>query len=148
MILIAYDGTRSAERAILVAGSLLGGGRARVVHVWQPAATLQDGAAFVSAAAIVDDEVARQEDEAREVAEAGAVLARAAGFDAESTLVLGDGSAASALEAEIDRCKPELVVIGSRGLSGIKAALKGSVAHHLGAHSHAPVLIVPTDESS
>ena len=41
----------------------------------------------------------------------------------------------------------ELVVIGSRGLSGLKAALKGSVAHHLGAHSHAPVLIVPPDES-
>jgi nucleotide-binding universal stress UspA family protein len=147
MILIAYDGTRSAERAILVAGSLLGGGRARVVHVWQPMATPQAGAAFVAAAAIVDDEVVRQEDEARDIAEAGAVLARAAGFDAEPALVLGDGSAASALEAEIDRCNPELVVIGSRGLSGIKAALKGSVAHHLGTHSHAPVLIVPPDES-
>jgi nucleotide-binding universal stress UspA family protein len=148
VILIAYDGTRSAERAIVVAGSLLGGGRARVVHVWRPAATPQDGAAFISAGAIADDEVVRQEDEAREVAEAGAVLARAAGFDAEPALILGDGSAAGALEAEIDRCKPELVVIGSSGLSAIKAALKGSVAHHLGAHSHAPVLIVPPDESS
>ncbi len=141
MILIAYDGTRSAERAIVVAGSLLGGGKARVVHVWRPVATAQDAAAFVSGP------TRRQEDEAREVAEAGAMFARAAGFDAEPTLVLGDGSAASALEAEIDRCKPELVVIGSRGLSGLKAALQGSVAHHLGAHSHAPVLIVPPDES-
>jgi nucleotide-binding universal stress UspA family protein len=141
VILIAYDGTRSAERAIVVAGSLLGGGKARVVHVWQPVAGPQNAAAFVSGLAT------RQEDEALEVAEAGAVLARAAGFDAEPALVLGDGSAASALEAEIDRCKPELVVIGSRGLSGIKAALKGSVAHHLGAHSHAPLLIVPPDES-
>ncbi len=139
MILIAYDGTGSANRAIAVAGSLLAGGRARVVHVWRPLATPKDG--------IVDDETGGQEDEAREVAEAGAVLARAAGFDAEPALVLGDGSPALALEEEIDRCKPALVVIGGNGLSGLKAALKGGVAHHFGAHPHAPMLIVPPDES-
>ena len=54
-----------------------------------------------------------------------------------------NGSAAATLEAEIDRLHPDLVVLGSRGLTGLKALLQGSVSHHVGAHSHAPVLIVP-----
>jgi len=47
------------------------------------------------------------------------------------------------LEAEIERLHPDLVVIGSRGLTGLKAWLKGSMSRHVSAHSHAPVLVVP-----
>jgi nucleotide-binding universal stress UspA family protein len=148
MILIAYDGTDSADRAITVAAALLGGGKARVVHVWQPLAETQD-AAFIGAPAIVGEDVERQEDEAREVAEAGALYARAAGFDADAEIIRGDGSPADALEAEVERLKPDLVVLGSRGLTGLKAMLKGSVSHHVGAHAHAPVLIIPpVDEAA
>jgi nucleotide-binding universal stress UspA family protein len=40
-------------------------------------------------------------------------------------------------------------VLGSRGLTGLKAMLKGSVSHHVGAHAHAPVLIIPpVDEAA
>jgi hypothetical protein len=34
MILIAYDGSPGSDRAIAVAGALVPGGRAHVVHVW------------------------------------------------------------------------------------------------------------------
>lgn len=149
MILIAYDGTRNADRAIAVAASLVHGGRAHIVHVWQPLATPEDGIAFLGAAMPmgmpVDDEIVRQEERARGVAEAGVEAARAAGFEADGEAIRGDGSPAQALEDEVERLKPELVVIGSRGLHGLKAALKGSVSHHVSANSQAPVLVVPPD---
>jgi nucleotide-binding universal stress UspA family protein len=35
-----------------------------------------------------------------------------------------------------------LIVVGSRGLGGLKGMLLGSVGHHCAAHSHCPVVIV------
>jgi nucleotide-binding universal stress UspA family protein len=148
MILIAYDGTPDAQHAIAVAGSLLFGGPAEVVHVWEPVALPYDslaiGRGMVPPGVPVDDEyVDAQEEDARAVAESGADLALEAGFHAEGRAVRAVGSKVLALEEEIDRLRPDLVVIGSRGLTGLKALLKGSFSHHVGAHSHAPVLIVP-----
>jgi nucleotide-binding universal stress UspA family protein len=91
----------------------------------------------------VDEENRREEAAARAVADAGAALARSAGFEADAEAIRRNGSTAAALEGAIDRLRPELVVIGSRGLLGLKALLERSVSHHVGAHAHAPVLIVP-----
>jgi nucleotide-binding universal stress UspA family protein len=141
MILIAYDATPEAAHAIVVAGSLLVGGPAEVIHVWTPVAAPYEVLAF---AATVGDDLAEQEREANAIADTGARLAIEAGFHAEGRAVRANGSAAAALEAQIDRLQPDLVVIGSRGLTGLQALLKGSVSHHVGAHSHVPVLIVPS----
>jgi nucleotide-binding universal stress UspA family protein len=142
MILIAYDATPESAHAIAVAGELRLGGPAQVIHIWQPYATPVDSLALARGFTS-DDDAGLQEEEARAVAEAGARLAFAAGFYAEGRAVRANGSAAATLEAEIDRLQPTLVVLGSRGLTGLKALLRGSVSHHVGAHSHAPVLIVP-----
>jgi nucleotide-binding universal stress UspA family protein len=93
----------------------------------------------------IEADVARQEAEARAVAAAGAEHARRAGFDAEGMAVRHPGSAAAALEQTVDELRPDLVVLGSRGLTGLKALLKGSTSHHVGTHAHAPVLIVPPE---
>ena len=147
MILIAYDGTPDANHAIAVAAALLGGGHAHIVHVWQLLSAPEEGVVFPGAlppaADTLDKEIGLQEARARGVTDAGVELARAAGFDADGDAVRSDGLPALMLEHEIDRLRPELVVIGSRGLTGLKAILKGSVSHHVGAHAHAPVLIVP-----
>jgi Universal stress protein family len=50
---------------------------------------------------------------------------------------------ADALEDAVDRLAPDLIVVGSHARTGFKALLEGSVAHHVSAHAHAPVLIVP-----
>src|ERR1700712_5249421 len=73
MILIAYDGTVHSDHAITVAGALLRGGRAHVLHIWEPLAQLPITAVSEDAVeAAVQGEKAR----AGEIAEAGAELAR------------------------------------------------------------------------
>lgn len=133
MILIAYDGSASADRAIAVAGELLGGGEARLVHVWQPLAGIADGLPVPGAGPAAGvlpppEEIEREEDRARKMVDTGVRFARAMGFDAHGEVVHGNGSPAQALESEVDRLRPELIVIGSRGLTGLKSFLEGSVS--------------------
>jgi nucleotide-binding universal stress UspA family protein len=75
-------------------------------------------------------------------ADAGAELARAAGFRAsgraelEALTWLGVSEVADEIDAAA-------IVIGSRGLSGMRALLEGSVSHQVATHAGRPVLIVP-----
>jgi nucleotide-binding universal stress UspA family protein len=139
MILIAYDGTPSSDHAIAVAGALLRGGRAHVLHVWKPIEPFE----LLAAVPLTPDAFGDDELRARALAQTGAERARTAGFDADGEAVEAIGSTAAVIEAAIDRLHPELVVLGSRGLTGFGALLKGSVSHEISGHAHAPVLVVP-----
>ena len=98
MILIAYDGTDSAKHAIAVAGALLGGRRAHVLHVWQPLASPVDSLAL-AAVMPTAELLAGEEVRAQAIAEEGAERARAAGFDADGESVESTDSAAEVIEA-------------------------------------------------
>ena len=143
MILIAYDGTPSSDHAIAVAGTLLDGGPAHVVYVWTALAGGAGDAFALAAVPPMPDQLDTEELQAQAVAIAGVEEARGAGFEADGEAIESLGSTAQAIEEAVDRVKPELVVIGSRGLTGLSALLKGSVSHHVCAHSSAPVLVVP-----
>src|SRR3954451_4646645 len=134
MILFAYDGSQSFRHAIRGAGTLLCARRAHVVHVWEVPTSPLEALSVVAGEldAAIDDEVARREREAGAVAEAGAALARAAGFVADAEAIRLDDPA-TALEDLVDRLRPELIVVGHRGQTGVKALLAGSVSRHLGA---------------
>jgi nucleotide-binding universal stress UspA family protein len=71
-----------------------------------------------------------------------AVLAEAlgseAGVEVEPSLVEGDAAELLAQESE----NVDLVVVGSHGKSGIRAALLGSVSRHVVDHARCPVVVV------
>jgi nucleotide-binding universal stress UspA family protein len=75
-------------------------------------------------------------------AEEGATLARAVGFDAEGHSLRTDGSVGAAIVDYADSHPTRLVVIGTRGLSGLRSALTGSVTQHVTQNVHVPVLAV------
>ena len=52
-------------------------------------------------------------------------------------------SPADALVAEADETGAGLLVVGSRGLGGVRELLLGSVSHACCRHAHCPVLVVP-----
>jgi nucleotide-binding universal stress UspA family protein len=84
----------------------------------------------------------RSADAARRLAEHGAGVAREAGFDAQARWVADSRTIASTVIESADELDADLIVMGSRGLTGISAFL-GSVSNHVLQHTHRPVLIVP-----
>lgn len=85
-----------------------------------------------------DDKVAADTAEAARVASA---TAEALGLDdAEARVVVGDaGPALCRLAAEVDA---RAIVIGSRGRSGLKRAVLGSVSDHVVRNAPCPVVVV------
>ncbi|MET0206834.1 MAG: universal stress protein [Thermoleophilaceae bacterium] len=94
-------------------------------------------------AAAVDrlEEASRQA--AKERAREGARLASKAGLDAEGRSEATEGSSWSALNRIAETEDALAVVVGSRGLSGLRQMLLGSTSSGLLQHSARPVVVVP-----
>ena len=76
-------------------------------------------------------------------AQAGAELAQRADFDAEAraTAAIDTWRGVNDVAREIGAAA---IVIGSRGLTGLRAVLEGSVSRQVEAHAHRLVLVVPS----
>jgi nucleotide-binding universal stress UspA family protein len=143
-ILLAYDGSDHAKAAIRVVGEQLGPGRRVIVAtVFESLDRIQSSgaASFPVAPETVELLRASAEQAALKTAEEGTALAREAGFEAEP--LASEGAPVwERIVAVADERDCDLVVIGSRGLSGIKHVLLGSVAAAVAQHSKRSILIV------
>jgi nucleotide-binding universal stress UspA family protein len=140
-ILICYDGSDNAARAIATAATILGPRRAVVLDIAPPITGAESIAAMssvVPGSAFEDLNTAQ----ADQVAEKGADIARAAGFDAEARGVLAAPTWQGIVDVA-DELDTPVIVIGSRGLSALREVLEGSVSHQIAEHARRPVLIVP-----
>ena len=150
-VLIAFDGSSGARAAIVEAGRLFGGGPAVVLTVWQsaeavaPAAVAGMPAGVVGRAARELDTLAAAEGD--RLASEGAELARAAGLEAEPRAVRSEGNVWATICHSARELEARVVVVGSRGRSGVKSALLGSVSSGVVHHSARPTLVVqsPSD---
>lgn len=152
MILICYDGSDDAKAAIQEAGQLLSDVSATVLTVWQPAALVGTRAptAFMFLPSLLDAEEINQasEDHASEHAEEGAELARKAGLDATALARPQASTIAEAILTEADALGADAILMGSRGLAGLKSLLLGSVSHAVIQHADRPVIVVPSPNVS
>lgn len=161
-VLLCYDGSEPAGRAIERAGVLLGGGAAIVLTVWESvgSAVLRHpprlpGEIGQETRAIAEDVIgeldASTAQRAEATAAAGVEVAGAAGFDARPESRRALARAAEREEVTVwravldfaDEVDARAVVLGSRGLSGIRSALLGSVSYGVVHHSRRPLLVVP-----
>jgi nucleotide-binding universal stress UspA family protein len=143
-VLIAFDGSDFAKAAITDAADQLGPGRkAIVLTVWEPLEELSflGVRGVASDAAAVETVVAETKAGAEEVAGEGAKLASAAGFEADAETASGDPAWRQIVEVAEAR-DASLIVLGSRGRSGLSYVLLGSVATAVSQHSKRSVLIV------
>ena len=83
---------------------------------------------------------------AEQSAQEGAALARRAGFDATPRWLEQDTTTANAILAEADALEARAIVMGSRGLTGLKSLLLGSVSHAVIQHADCTVVLVPSPE--
>ena len=141
-ILICYDGSEGARRAIEKTAELFPGKTAIVLHIWCPMAII--ATAYGGAVAIPaynDDDLRKA---AVSVADHGSHWATAAGLHARPEIaeVTQNGTWRAILDIA-DEHDAGLIVAGTRGLSTFKSLLLGSVSHGIAQHSNRPVLIVP-----
>ena len=144
MILICYDGSTDAKEAIARGARILRGQRATVLTIWSPF----DMAALGLSGGVEDmqdsDEAGRLH--AEHQAEAGARLAIELGFDAEPRTVDRRTTIADAILGEADALDATAILMGSRGLTGVKSVLLGSVSHAVIQHADRTVIVVPSPE--
>src|SRR5699024_256500 len=148
LIIIAYDGTENARRAIRYAGRFLAAERAVLVTVWEPmvrqAARMSGLSGMMQPDWLPDDDT---EDvahvEARAVAEEGLQLASEAGLRAEARCIESGTTLWTTIVEIADELDADVIITGTRGTTGLRSLIRSSTADHVLRHSHRPVLIVP-----
>lgn len=153
-ILIGYDGSDTARRAVHEAAELFGSRRALVVTVWEPGLAYQVSAMTADPTGLgpepVDPAAAQEVDDASQahadrVAEEGAALAKSLGLQAEALAVADEGNVADAIVELAGKRDVAAIVVGSRGLSGLRARLEGSTSNAVAKHASCPVVLVHAD---
>lgn len=149
MILICYDGSEDAKAAIARAAELMPAESATVLTVWQPIALmmarLPTGLGPIGWSEMEDSDAAAQADAERRATE-GAALAGEAGLSAAARTCSQDTTAAHAILDEAEAVGASAIVMGSRGLTGLKSLLLGSVSHAVINHADRTVIVVPSPE--
>ncbi len=152
MILIAYDGSADAQAAVDYAAALLHGETATVLTVWEPFVerATSSGASIGLAPELVDYGKidSAYEESAHQRATEGAERAIRGGLNAQPRIRSRTGSVSAAILAEAEEVDARAIVIGSRGLSGLKSVLLGSVSHAVIHHAHRPVILVPSPRAA
>ncbi len=144
-VLLCFDGSEAAQRAIEVTGALLGGRPAVVLYVWSPAASFTPldpvGDALGRLSGIYAELDAEAAAAAERHAQAGAAIARRVRFDAEPLTV--QGKPWSEIVRVADERDAAAVVLGAHGEGGFVSAFPGTVATRVLQHCRQPTIVVP-----
>lgn len=146
-VLVGYDGSPSAAGAIEYGAQLWPDAAVGIVHLWAPpfADAELRRRVWRQARSLGELETLLEregEAEAERIASEGVALATAAGWAARPLTERNPSAEGFALARLAEELGPTAVVVGSRGLSGLRALL-GSVSDFVVYHSPVPVLVVP-----
>ncbi|SET43051.1 universal stress protein [Paracoccus homiensis] len=143
-ILVPYDGSSGAERALMQAAELakLCDSQLIVVTVYRHHSMLEASLSMVRGSLEPGgnlDETMRQT--ARDAADYAKSHARDAGVEKVSAFIKAGPPARTIVQmAKEKEC--DLIVLGSRGLGATEGYLLGSVSHKVTGLAHCPVLVV------
>jgi nucleotide-binding universal stress UspA family protein len=138
---LCFDGSEAAERAIRVAPVVVGRGRpARVLYAYKPTERSLGVAQALTGGGI--DAPVSSEPDAHDVVEAGVAIAIESGFDAQALLIEADQPTAELIAAAAEELDAPAIVMGQRGLSGLKSAVLGSVSRDVANGSDRPIVLV------
>ncbi|WNV75254.1 universal stress protein [Geodermatophilus sp. DSM 44513] len=146
-VLVGYDGSLSAATAIQAAARLVPGAAAHVVYLWEPPYDFPELRHRLRSEAETVDELSEALEreglaEARRVAALGVAVAEPAGWPAQPLVERCFGGVGYQFARLAEQHSSAMVVVGARGLSGLKAML-GSVSDLVLHVSPVPVLVVP-----
>ena len=152
-VIIGFDGTPSAERALRESASLLAPRPAVVVVVWEagrafetltlPTRALETPVSMDISAAFEAERAAY--DAAERLAEQGAALAAELGYQAEGLAVADEATVPDTLLRIATERDSQALVLGSHGHRGLTAALLGTTTKAVVEHAPCPVVVVRGD---
>jgi nucleotide-binding universal stress UspA family protein len=138
-VLLCFDGSPAARDAIGGAAPFVARRRALVLTVWSAPVGMAVHGLAAEARAYEAAEAQRAGAQAAE----GCEIARGAGFTAEPITACGSSEGTwHAILSAADEHDASLIVVGARGLGGLRAALLGSVSEGVVRHARRPVLVM------
>lgn len=150
MILICYDGSADSQSAIDQAGKLFKADAATILTVWVPfvdvMARTGSGLALAPGMVNFDQIDVASEQNARARADQGVERAKRVGLNAQPRTRAQGTTVADAIIAEAADVGASAIAIGTRGLTGLKSIMLGSVSHAVLHRAELPVLVVPGPE--
>lgn len=145
-LILCYDGSVDAAHAIERAGALFAGRSALVVTVWQQPLAGLGGIAWSGQAPSSMLDVGELDREAAEnagrVAADGVRVAERAGLSAEPLALKATGPVWNTILGVAERNDGAAIVMGSRGFTGLRSMLLGSVSSAVVAHADRPTLVM------
>ena len=146
-LVIAYDGSDPARKAIEIAGGFFSGRAALVVHVWEShyrhSLTVQTLASAPGddLRRIIADLDSAIGDAAATTTGEGVALAQQAGLDATGETVQTTAGVWRTIASLARERNAALIATGARGIGGARSALLGSVSSGLIHNAEVPILI-------
>jgi nucleotide-binding universal stress UspA family protein len=145
-IVVGTDGSDSAAIAVRQAAELakVGGGTLHIVHAYQPMnmGTLAMSAGSGGSTIDVEGVNASIESQAQLVCQHAGAIAQEQSVDCKIHSVPGDPC--DALISVAEQVHADLLVVGNRGMTGLKRFMLGSVPNKISHHAPCSVLIADT----
>ncbi|WP_018582311.1 universal stress protein [Corynebacterium pilosum] len=145
-MLIAYDGTSIAAHALRQAAALLKAEAVEIITAWEPMTRTNARAASMTGshqpAYTGEDDTAYEH--ARNVCEEGIELAESLGLSVQAHIVEHTGNIAQAIADAADELGVDVIVAGTRGISGVKSWFSNSTAANVLQTANCPVFVVPS----
>ena len=148
-VLICYDGSSSAHRALSVAASSLDGAPMVLLNIWNPPQRVMADSFGVSESeqgpsyGQLESLATRR---AAEILAEGEAEAQVRGFAVTTRQEANRSSIWKTILEVADEVDASLIVAGTHGTTAVESGLLGSVSNALVHHAHRPVLLVPTPE--
>lgn len=139
-ILVAVDGSNTAQRALREAIELAGAlsSRIRVIHVINSIPWITQGAPDV-----IEERINDLRGTGESIMHEAKTAVRQAGVEVDDRLIEALGQhAAEIIVAEANDWPADLIVCGAHGQRGLRRLLVGGDAEYIMRHSPAPVLLV------
>jgi nucleotide-binding universal stress UspA family protein len=152
-VVVAFDGSPESEAALRAAAGLFGDRLLLITSIWEPGlamATMSTpevgGMAYAMPTPEQIGTVDRaQRNHAGATAEAGVKLAQELGARAEALAVPDGADIAATIVGIAEERSAAAIVVGSRGLGGLKSKLLGSTSRRLLHDARQPVVVVRAD---
>ncbi|MDG6903084.1 MAG: universal stress protein [Nitrososphaerota archaeon] len=141
-VVVAYDGSKDADKAVAVACSIAAkyGSKVAILHVFRSPSTVYAPGPGMPIPDFGDLESAAEQ-VGKGVLTRGLAVASKAGVTAKGELIESP-SAVEAIVTFASQERADLIILGTRGMTGFKKLVLGSVSTGVVSHAHCAVLVV------